>query len=442
MDNNSRDQTIKENLKWIFILKGVSLSISYAVIPITYKYLNEEIYGVWITIFSILSWLSYFDIGLGNGLRNKVAATLSLGERELAKEYISTAYVAISIISILLFFLIFFFSFFLDWNSILNTTRLSNKYLLVVINLTALFISLSFIINLIIPIIYSSQMSALAGASGVILNLILLIILSIFIFLKITGLVWFVVSYGIANLISGIFLTIYYYSKNPDLLPEISLYDKTKLKDILGLGIKFFIIQMAVLVIFSSSNILIAQLLGPTSVSTYNITYRLYGIVLMINGLIMTPYWSAFTDAFVKKDIYWMKNVLVKLNLLVVISVILIIALSIFCKDIIMLWIGEPLKLTNLFIFSMALYTVIVIWNNVYAYILNGTGFIDNQLKTSIIGCVINIPLAIFFVNYAGFKIEGIVFAQSIALLIFAIIGPLEVYKVLRNLKDSQFISI
>lgn len=45
----------------------LSIIISLLLVPVTLNYLNSYEYGVWLTLSSILVWINYFDIGLGNG---------------------------------------------------------------------------------------------------------------------------------------------------------------------------------------------------------------------------------------------------------------------------------------------------------------------------------------------------------------------------------------
>ena len=48
----------------------------------------------------MLSWFLLLDIGLGSGLRNKLANAIALDEHKKAQEYVSTAYFTITIIAV------------------------------------------------------------------------------------------------------------------------------------------------------------------------------------------------------------------------------------------------------------------------------------------------------------------------------------------------------
>src|ERR1043165_1990343 len=96
---HERTLKAKKNVAISFLLKGISILIGFVLIPMTINYVNPTQYGIWLTLSSIISWFSFFDIGLGNGLKNKVAQANALGDFTQARIYISTTYAILAIIS-------------------------------------------------------------------------------------------------------------------------------------------------------------------------------------------------------------------------------------------------------------------------------------------------------------------------------------------------------
>lgn len=74
---NERSKILRNNILFSCVLKGIGLATSLLIVPITINYLNNEVYGIWMTLTSILFWIGAFDIGLGNGMRNFLAETIS-----------------------------------------------------------------------------------------------------------------------------------------------------------------------------------------------------------------------------------------------------------------------------------------------------------------------------------------------------------------------------
>ena len=82
-----RTKTVKINILGSFTIKGFSVLTSLFLVPLTISMLDQEKYGIWMTIFSIVSWFNIMDFGLGNGFRNKFAHAVALNDNELAKNY-------------------------------------------------------------------------------------------------------------------------------------------------------------------------------------------------------------------------------------------------------------------------------------------------------------------------------------------------------------------
>ena len=98
----SRDGKIIANLSATIFLKYTDVLISLIVVTITLNYLDKTRYGLWTALYSLLNWMFLFDIGIGNGLRNKfteLKATNKCGE---IKYYVSTAYFIFGIIALML----------------------------------------------------------------------------------------------------------------------------------------------------------------------------------------------------------------------------------------------------------------------------------------------------------------------------------------------------
>src|SRR6202012_867570 len=107
--------TAKKNIAFSFLIKGGSIIISMILIPMTINYVSPIQYGIWLTLSSIIGWFGFFDIGLGNGLKNKLAEAITLKDFKAAKTYVSTTYVLMGIISGSLLVLFLIFDYFANW---------------------------------------------------------------------------------------------------------------------------------------------------------------------------------------------------------------------------------------------------------------------------------------------------------------------------------------
>ena len=117
---DGRTQKVNRNISYSLIIKGFGILISLLLVPLTLGYLNPYEYGIWITLNSILTWINYFDIGLGNGLRNKLTEALAIKDYNMAQMYVSTALVLLFFIALILYALFLILSSFISWYDILN----------------------------------------------------------------------------------------------------------------------------------------------------------------------------------------------------------------------------------------------------------------------------------------------------------------------------------
>jgi O-antigen/teichoic acid export membrane protein len=95
---HERSIKAKKNILASLVIRGCSIAISLVLVPLTINYINTSRYGIWLTLSSIVAWLSFFDIGLTQGLRNKFAEAKARGDDALAQIYVSTTYALLAII--------------------------------------------------------------------------------------------------------------------------------------------------------------------------------------------------------------------------------------------------------------------------------------------------------------------------------------------------------
>lgn len=82
------------------------------------------------------------------------------------------------------------------------------------------------------------------------------------------------------------------------------------MRSVVGLGGQFFVVMFSMLFIFQLTNIILSRVQGPEAVTQYNIAYKYFNVLNMAANIILTPFWSAFTDAYIKRDYNWMRGTL------------------------------------------------------------------------------------------------------------------------------------
>ena len=163
---------------------------------------------------------------------------------------------------------------------------------------------------------------------------------------------------------------------------------------------------------------IISYLFGPEEVTNYNIVYRYFSIIMVVFGVVMAPFWTAFTDAYQKKDFLWISKTMQTLLLLVGLSVLGSIMLYIFANDIYRLWIDGNIKIPNELSALMALYVVLFGLMNVFAFFSNGIGKIRMQMLINTLTAIINIPLSYYLGYVLEWGVNGVLLATIICIIL------------------------
>ena len=213
--------------------------------------------------------------------------------------------------------------------------------------------------------------------------------------------------------------------------PSFKLIKFRYARDLMSLGLKFFVIQIAFVILYQTSNIIIAQLFGPAQVTPYNIVFKYFSIIPMVFGIILVPFWSAFTEAWSKQDMAWIKSSMKKLQLLCAGVFAVAMLMLLFSGLVYRLWVGSEIIIPISMSAVMASYVVLNAWNGIYSNFLNGVGKIKLQLFISLTGSLVNIPLAIFLGKTLG--IYGVVLSTTIISLMSAVLLPIQYNKLINE---------
>ena len=117
---SERSSKVKKNIFASFIIKGFSVLISLALVPLTIDYVSSELYGIWLTLSSIVLWVGFFDIGFNLGLKNKLAEAIANDDYEFGKSLVSTTYVLMFIIFVPLCCILLLVIPYIDYPALLN----------------------------------------------------------------------------------------------------------------------------------------------------------------------------------------------------------------------------------------------------------------------------------------------------------------------------------
>lgn len=440
ISGNNRTVKVTKNIIYTALLKFISILVSFYLVRVTYNFLGrEDVFGVWLTILSLLSWINFFDMGLGNSLRNKLAEAVALKDLDKGRIYVSTSYAVMGIVVIAVLITYFAVTPFVNWNKVFNLYIINSHEFKSLISLVVFFYFIYFFLSLIKDIALAFQDAILPSLFGVISNVVFLIVLYVLYKFNMSGIIILGTAYsGILTLVLVIASSYLFLTKYKNIRPRIDCIKIIYAPNLFNLGIKFFVIQIAVLIIFTTDNIIITQVLGPAHVAPYQIAYKLFSIFTMAANIILTPFWSAYTDAYAKGEYDWILKI-IKKQLYLMIPLIMGVFLAIlFSKQIIALWMGNRIQVPFLLIVLMGVYAVILVWNNIFAYLFNGIGKIRSLIIGSVAAAIFNIPLSVYCAKHLG--VSGVILGTIISLSIGALVEPAKYYYIFYSKNKIRFL--
>jgi len=432
---SARTVKAKINILFTFFLRGVSILIGFVILPLTIHYLGSEEYGIWATLSSVLLMLGGFDIGLGNGLRNKLTESIAKNDFRMGRIYTSTTYAGMTLIFTGILFIFLLINPFLDWTHILNTSQSLHHEIDLLVIYLVIFLVIRFVVQLISTILIADQNPSISSSFDVLANIISLGCLLILRHFEIKSLLLLGITFSAAPVVVFLGASFYYFrGKYKSISPSIKFVYFKHFKELGGLGAKFFIIQVAFLVIFATNNLIISYLYGPSQVTPYTVVYKYFLNVLSIFNIILIPFWSAFTDAYVKNDIVWIRTTIKKLIQIWASVFVFVILMIVISNPFYKFWMRDPnFEVPFMLSLLMGLFISIWAWFNIFCFLINGTGKIALQLLIYIIAAILDIPLTLFFCKYLNMGLNGVVLANIVVIIPIAIFMPIQTYRILNG---------
>lgn len=431
--SSQRSSLLRKNIICSLAIKGWSAIVVLLTVPITLKCLGEYVNGVWLTISSLLIWIDNMDIGLGNGLRNKLAICMARNDLARAKSLISSTFAMLFCIMMPIVIILLGLVFLFDSYAFFNVSSEIISNLNLVLAVTIIVVCSTFVLKLIGNFYMGLQLPAISN---------LLICMSQTLALVGTWMIYISGSHSLllialANTVSPllVYLAAIPYTflyKYPQLCPSPRHISFQEAKDVINIGVKFFILQISGVVLFMTSNILIANFFSPTMVTPYQIAYRYYSLMLVVFTVICMPYWNATTDAYERRDFEWIKRATHRLNLFtwgIFISMFIMVLLS----DIIFsIWIGDEVQIDIKLSITMAIYVFTLIYSMRYSYFINGIGKLRLQLIFTISAAIIFVPLVCLVVKYTN-SIICFVIVMCLVNIPGLIINKIQFYKLIKG---------
>jgi O-antigen/teichoic acid export membrane protein len=390
-------KNLRNNIVAAILIKAISLLVNLALIPLGIRFLSPETYGVWVVVLSILTWLSFMDMGIGNSIRNKLTIALSNKHKNNVAEIISTSYVSISVFSILALVVLSVLIQAVSWQSLLNIYSVSETDLKRSLLLAFWLFGLQVILKNVIYIFHSLQLSFLNNLSLLLSSLLNYALLYIYTFKSNHASLEAFIALSIGSQIT-IYLAMnlwLFSTKLKHFRPRLKFVSRSAFDGMKNQGYSFFVIQIFTLLLFQGNSLLISHFYGGESVTEYNASNKVFGTVVLGFTIVLNPVWNSYTHALAKLDYTWIHNIhkkLLKSWLLASLGILVILSLS---SWLFQEWLGSLISVSNSLNVANALYSIIYILCSIFTYLVNASGKITLQMILYIAGGLLFLPIAI-----------------------------------------------
>ena len=416
---DGRSKKMYKNTAAMMFIKGASIMISLMSAPIMLHHVNRADYGVLLTLTSIVSWVGMMDVGLGNGLRNTLPEMLAKGDLQEAKKAISSSYATLAIYVGLLITAFLIASPFIDWLNFLNSPKSDAEEINGLAMVVFVAFCLQFLLGLIVSILYAHQMPAmnsLISFGSQVVTFIALIV-QVYVFNVSSVFQIGAVNCLIPPSLMLIGTIILFNTKLKEVAPSFRLIDFKSVSGILSLGVKFFILQIITIVLFQANSIIITRVVGPEAVVEYNMAFRYISVLTMFFNIMITPIWSATTDAYVRGDFAWIRKTLNFSRKICLIAIGSGVLMTILSKQVYTLWLGKgAIDISYTTTGLICLCVSFEMLYKVYGTIINGTGKVFAQMVITGVIAICYVPLAVTLGRKFG--LPGVLFANSLVFLL------------------------
>lgn len=435
---NRRNRAITSAVFTSLASKVGTVILQFVSIPIAYRALGEEMFGLYATIAVSIGTLILFQIGIGPALTHGISRALTAKDKLLEKQYFSTSWFLLVVLTLIGGFvaaavLTFIpLTFFLgDKYSGFESQLLSGLWLALGIILLELILSQTERAR---EGFLQVHINNLFGAVGNVLGAITIAI-GIHYFKTIEFLI--LAIFGTRALVR-VANTIHLFWQRPDLLPKLHYFEKPLAREMLSDGFAFTISQSLTGIIeLNGCGLLVARFGGPVAVGHFQILMQLSTLMLGVIIMFTTPTWPAVVDAFTRRDFPWVKSATKRLWMLVGgYCGAALVGLPLVGTIILPLIFGADFQVTWQLLLAFAIYFAASSWGHTNNALLIGVGLVKRAavfslLETSLL--LLPAALGIYFFGLPG------LFA-GMALAMIAITGWLFPLMLIKRIRTQSLI--
>jgi O-antigen/teichoic acid export membrane protein len=379
----------------LFRIGGMGLG--FITTGILIRELGATSYGTWAALTSLLAWIQLSDFGVGYALKNRIASASKPDEMFRLVSGVFQFYVLIAM---------FFVVIFLVFGNLLSIVRDYRTESLLLYVGTIIFFPLT-IGSAILQGMRKNSISSLFVFLQSIFWLISILLLSwttTSLFLLSLLNISLVLLMGFAQCALGVKVLIGSIRKS---FIELINFDNLRLAlPLWRVGIRFIILQLSGVILFSLGTYLTYSNLSPADAAKYDILFKLFQVPLTFFNVVISVYWVEITRSIAMKDGQSLQKKFSQLHLIALCISLLMLIFSLFiASPLVNIYSAGKIHISASDALAFWILIIIQIFAYAGAVFLNAAEKLRGQIIFSIVSAILLIPTVLFFYsNGMGFS--------------------------------------
>lgn len=425
------------------MVKGASVVVGLLAVPAYMRYFDDPAaLGTWYTMQTCLQWVLMFDLGVGNGLRNRLVGLLVEGDGDKVSLAVSSAYRLLGVVCLALGAVVAVVGAAVPWNAAFNVPNevLSPDSLRASMVIVLCGVVLQLFLQLINGILYALQLSSVVNALSLASNTLILVFISVapvrgddqcLVFLATVN----VVSMALPLLVAS---AVVFGRGLLGCSVNFRKFSWTLARESLSTGLVILFLQLAWAVVATTHSLLISLFRDPSEVVEFQVYYKVYYTLGSLAAIALVPVWSAVTMAQAQGRFRWIEMAYRKCLLLSVAVALVCLATAPFVQAGFDIWLGdESIAVDMRYVAVMSAFSVVFVLQNVNSSIGNGLSFFRIQVVCMGIGAAAMVPLAYLLCGITESWI-GVVVATIVAIAPFQLIEPVACMRYIKKREERQ----
>jgi O-antigen/teichoic acid export membrane protein len=281
-------------------------------LPMARHTLDPELFGVWMMLSALLTFMAFADLGIGNGVLNKTTQAKASGDMLQLRRVLASGYLCTGLVGVALY------AIWLAWSHLSaeptivagHIQETNRAEVLQALGTFAAILAINIPASLIQRVQIGMQQGYWTGISQFVSALLLLAAVPLV--LKNGGGLNALVlaTLGMQTLVNIANAAAWLYWSGMFRCSWGNTLDVDTMTALLRTGSLFFILQIAAAFAFQSDSIVITQTLGQHAYGDFAVVQRLFLFVSTILNAAMVGLWPAFGDAIARNNTDWAVRVL------------------------------------------------------------------------------------------------------------------------------------